>query len=127
MPCYDPGPTQDALDVAALLQQRDTIACNEVMSLNKANIELREYSGKLEAMLCGIMTAIDAFDDCKRVLKRYDEAETGVSLEHVRTWFKMHKEQDQVRRNKESTKKIRGFIDLLSKEEYRILQMELEK
>ena len=56
---------------------------------------------KIEAMLCGICTVLDAAGDLTAILDQFDEREAGVGVADLKRWWKQHKVEDEQRRRRE--------------------------
>lgn len=55
-----------------------------------------------EAVLCGIFTSLEKYDEKNISLNDIDWAEVGVSRKIVEAWWEAHKKEDERRRAKEA-------------------------
>ena len=69
---------------------------------------LAEEVNTLEAMLCGVLRALESIpvkeDELPlytQVLKRFDEKESGIDIGELIAWWREHQEKDRIRREKE--------------------------
>ncbi len=84
MPCYDGGPSSS----------KENILQN--------NVTLLQYEkAKLEAMLCGIIRAIEAYntdeylDGIYTIIENYfDEKESGIKKQELIAWWEKHNKND---------------------------------
>lgn len=95
MPCLDGGPRVLYGDVE---QERRQDAEKKIKSL--------------EAMLCGVLTALEKLSPSPeeaspydQVLATYDESEAGVSKKELSAWWTKHKKEDEARRKREEAKR----------------------
>lgn len=68
---------------------------NQVTDLNNT-IRLRE------AMLCGLMTALEANEALETYVNSIDYREGGFTRRQLMSWWSRHKEADRARRKRES-------------------------
>ena len=61
----------------------------------------RNRAEKVEAMLCGILAAIERQGNLDYVLMRFDHREAGISRVELREWWRSHKAADDARRQRE--------------------------
>ncbi len=83
MPCVDAGPTWEAI-------ARDDARRAE------------NHAKRIEAMLCGLTTALEKAGILDVLLKEYDAAEAGEPVSAFRKWWETHKAEDERRRAREA-------------------------
>jgi len=88
MPCYD------SREVADHYREESEVSDMKARKLKK---EL----DKVEAMLCGIMSALLNMNTLTTVYQWVDTKETGITIEQYRNWFDEHLKKDKERLAKE--------------------------
>lgn len=94
MPCNDWG-------------SRDDHLYDEIAKANARITRLTKSLAKREAMLCAVLTILESeyvgenFTKLDRMFERIDWKEAGVSKGDLTKWWRTHKKQDEVRRERE--------------------------
>lgn len=64
----------------------------------------------IQAMLCGIVSALEENDALPRILRAVDWEEAGVSRAEFQTWWRQHKLNDRQRKEEEKRAKQRKQV-----------------
>jgi len=67
--------------------------------------EANQKADKLEALLCGLMTALDKANILQPMLNQFDGKEAGHSVDALHQWWEEHKVKDDARRLREAQAK----------------------
>ena len=65
---------------------------------------------RLKAMLCGLATALDDHNCLDNWLNKVDWKEAGVLRQTFDKWWKEHKEEDKVRRDREAAETRKKLV-----------------
>lgn len=79
-----------------------------------------------DAMLCGVLSALEHLNSFDQVVENIDWHEAGISKKALLSWWKRHKEEDARRKLQEAKakakeEKVQKALSKLSKDERKLL------
>lgn len=118
MPCrVDPTPQE-------LAEERRRAKEAITGPLREQIFTLQQQLQERDAMLCGVLTALEQFYTLDVLTENWDAQEAGVTWDQVDVWWQDHLEKDRLRRQQEALEREavrRKVLSKLTKEEREIL------